>query len=677
MSVKIINVLKDDSFNDILDLFRQATAAEVILVLPRVGKLFRHEDHFAAFASEAQQGGKTVSVLTSNPQTAQLARKFGFGVMASGTSRTAKATTAPVALASAAVPVDFSTRDFDDTADLGDVPLTSDQTIGNEPDDEEEVDPLRGMHIEDEDGPVDADNDGQVDTPDDESLTIADDAASFVSALIATPHATLAAAPKPIPARPPQPNDIDGVRISPPKVSVPTTARTEKPQPIPVAKASPVTDEEAARADLDYIDAVWRNKNGNVTPEAIVPPMQSAVLRRTIPGVSRFNLGGFAPKRAALAILVGAVIVLGAVVYLITGSAHVAITPVSKTVDTQITVQSSDTFTSVDDAFAKIPGQLIEVSKSADNTVQSTGKREVASKARGKLTVFNEYSSSPQTLIATTRFQSEGGKIFRTLQNITVPGSSVQSGKTVAGKVTVDVIADAPGTDFNVPAGRFIIASFKEKGDAEKVQKFYGTSDAPMSGGASGPSTVVTQADFDAAKLAATESVQKQIAAALESQGANLVVLDADKPSMATIKSTANVDDAAPSTTVTATGTIKTIAFRKQDLMDLIRNTILKKDHLTVLPDQLELSYTDLSFKPDLGTLVFTVTLKGSGYVPVDTDAIASEIRGKNAQSIRDYFRNKEGVQSATVTLSPFWVTKVPQNKDKINIELVVGSAAQ
>jgi hypothetical protein len=111
--------------------------------------------------------------------------------------------------------------------------------------------------------------------------------------------------------------------------------------------------------------------------------------------------------------------------------------------------------------------------------------------------------------------------------------------------------------------------------------------------------------------------------------------------------------------------------------MDLITGTMLKKERLTVLPDQLELAYTDLAFKPDLGTLVFTVTLKGTGYVPVDEDTIRTEIAGKNAQSIKDYFKDREGVQSATVTLSPFWVRKVPQNVDKIRIELQYGPTPQ
>jgi hypothetical protein len=687
MSVKIINVLKDDSFNDILEIFRQSSASEVILVLPRIGKLFRHEDHFAAFASEAQQAAKVVSVLTSNPQTALLARKFGFTVMASGTSKTAKPartsralkTPAKTAkLVTAPPPGDFGIPDFNDEADLGDVPLTSDQTQGSESEDVDDADPLRNMHIEDEEGNiVDEDADGQVDEPKDQDLTIGDDAASFVTTGTARPTATLAGAPKVAPRRVPKASDIDGVRLGMPSRTLSPSPKTERAAAVPIQK-NDMREQGKANDRIDYIDTVWRGMNAKMSGRTPASSQGApSFLRRTFSDTARMATSGAMPKRIALTMVSAAAIVLLGVVYLMTGSARVALVPVGKTVDTQITVQAADIYTSIDDAFAKIPGQLIEVSKTAQDTVNASGQRDVASKARGKITVYNEYSSSPQALITNTRFSSSDGKIFRTLQSITVPGSTVKAGVTVPGKITVDVVADAPGSEYNIPAGNFIIMAFKERGDTNKVATFYGKSEAAMTGGASGPSVVVTKGDYDSAKASATEAVREQIAAALQAQGADLQVIDGDTITMGDIVSTANPDDAAASVTVTATGTIRTVAFRKQDLSNLIASTILKKERLVVLPDQLELTFSDIAFKSDLGTLVFTVSVKGKGYAPVDTEAIVRDIAGKNATSIRDYFRDREGVESATVTLSPFWVRSVPTKTSKISIDVIYSGAAQ
>lgn len=660
MDVKIINVLKDDSFEEILELFRRAPGGEVFLVLPKNGKLFRHEDHFAVFASEARQGTKTVSILTPNPDTAVLAKKFGFTVVPS--KRTAK--TAAVkpkkpeaVLASVPPPADLGIREESDDA-YSDVPMTSDATMGNESIDSvaNDVDPLHNMHILDEEGhPVDADEDGKTDEPDKDDLVIGDTQADFVAAQGQAVTVSLA-------------STMDGVRGGVPQWTLTPKASPEKAAPVPVQSAR----------ELDYIDAVWRDKTGQ-GPQSVSghTPKLPSLFSRAFSRGSHAASGPSLPKKIAAGILLAALVVLGSVVYAITGSANVTLAAVGKTLDTPITIQASDTFSSIDDAFLKIPGQLLEVSKTSSNTVTATGTRDIASKARGKITVINEFSSSPQTLVATTRFQSTNGLVYRTLQNITVPGSTVKAGKTVAGSVVVDVIADRPGPDYNIPAGKFTIMAFVEKGDAEKAKRFYGTSGQPISGGASGPSTVVTQADYESAQASAVAGVKEQITTALAAQGPALMVLDGDKPVMKETQSSARVDDAADSVTATATGTLTTVAFRTEDLHELIRTSMLKKDRLMVMPDKLQLSYSDISFKPDLGTLTFTVTVKGTGYMPVDVDAIKRDIGGKNAEEMHAYFTDKEGVLSATVKLSPPWVRRAPQNTAKISVKLLYGQDGQ
>ena len=47
-STKIINVLKSDSFEDILAEFRKTEAEEVIFILPKNSKIARNESHFVS-----------------------------------------------------------------------------------------------------------------------------------------------------------------------------------------------------------------------------------------------------------------------------------------------------------------------------------------------------------------------------------------------------------------------------------------------------------------------------------------------------------------------------------------------------------------------------------------------------------------------------------------------------
>ncbi|MCD6422247.1 hypothetical protein J7L13_02790, partial [bacterium] len=89
-----------------------------------------------------------------------------------------------------------------------------------------------------------------------------------------------------------------------------------------------------------------------------------------------------------------------------------------------------------------------EVRKSAKG--QATGEKEVGAKARGKITIYNYWDSTPQVLIAHTRFQSVStGKIFRIPEAVTVPGTRVQQGQVVPGTVEVEVVADEVGAEYN------------------------------------------------------------------------------------------------------------------------------------------------------------------------------------------------------------------------------------
>ncbi|HBT80602.1 MAG TPA: hypothetical protein DEB13_01520, partial [Candidatus Yanofskybacteria bacterium] len=66
-STKIINVLKDDKFEEILNLFKQASAKEVIFIVPKKAKAFSRPENFATLSQEANENGKSISLLSSNP----------------------------------------------------------------------------------------------------------------------------------------------------------------------------------------------------------------------------------------------------------------------------------------------------------------------------------------------------------------------------------------------------------------------------------------------------------------------------------------------------------------------------------------------------------------------------------------------------------------------------------
>jgi hypothetical protein len=634
--IKIINVLKDDTLAEILELFRQAPSGEVIFVLPKNGKVFRKEDHFAAFAAEAGSGEKTISILSSNPDINTLARKYKFTVMNAGKPvpaarlDKAKVEKAHAVLTSTPPPADADIQDTNEDAFQTDVAVPADErmTVEGVDEDADESGIPSGFHVEEADGTV-ADGGGD---------------AEPVSAPTASVRATLAAS-------------LDSVARAESRTKIPVPPKSEKTIPVPVQQQNLM-----ANGDPDYIDSVWRDRMA--AAGAPPTPPASHGWRRVLPSSGVFH---GASRPLVVGGIFAAVLALGAAVFFTSGKATVVITPQQQELDEQIQVQVSDAFLQVDDQFGKIPGQLVSAVKSSTATAPATGNRDVASKARGTITVHNEYSSSPQALVATTRFADASGRVFRTLQSVSVPGSTVVEGKPVAGTAQVLVIADKAGPDYNIPAGKFTIVAFTEKGDTERAQRIYGLSGEPMSGGASGPSSVVTQADYDAAAAEATRSVNGALKESLTQGVQGLRVLDEALP-VVTLSATARPDDAASEVVVTASASLKTVAFRQDDLNELVKRVIARNSRLEVVPEQLTLGYSDVSWKPDTGVLSFSISVKGPAYQPIDTAAVMSDIMGKNAHEVQEYFQSRENVGSATVSLTPFWARSVPERESKISV---------
>ena len=215
---------------------------------------------------------------------------------------------------------------------------------------------------------------------------------------------------------------------------------------------------------VDDIKNVWREQSARVR----VPSenIWTGINSRTKKSFRNF------PRKSLISLGVISVVLLGIIIYISMGNAKIDIMPKKQSLDIQLRVSASDKFSFVDAGLNKIPGQLFNVEKNATQTFLTTGEKDVAQKARGKITVFNEYGTTPQVLVATTRFQTPDGLIFRTLKGITVPGTKVENGKIIPGSISVEVIADKPGQSYNIQAGKFSIPAFNERSDAGRYEKY-------------------------------------------------------------------------------------------------------------------------------------------------------------------------------------------------------------
>lgn len=580
-STKIINVLRDDKFEEILDLFKETSAKEVIFVLPKKSKAFTSEEHFIILANEALKSEKKISVLCSNPEVNKMAKKYKFDVLlAKGPSKTS-----------------FVTE--------------REEPQYTEPAEESEEE------IEEE-----------------EEL--------------------------PPPARPR--GGLEGIVRERPGTHLNVYPKQDRPVRLDVRRGSP-------QRSVEEIQEVWDALPGgnekNIWADLGLRSRKSPGPRKPL---FRFDFRNLS-KRSVIVLGGVSVLLLGTIIYVSTGSAKIEIIPQKQPLETELKVSASDKFSLVDQNSNKVPGQLFSIDKTVSQTFTATGEKDVAQKARGKMKIYNAYGTTPQVLIATTRFEKDG-LIFRTLTTVTVPGIKVANGEITPGTVTVEVVADKAGETYNISAGKFTIPAFNERADAGRYEKIYGETTEPMKGGLSGRAKVVTESDYNKAKEALQAQLQKNIDDGLKLQTAGLKTIDKLSIKIGQPESSAKIDEAAESFTMSLKGSLKTIGFKQPDLDGLVKQHVEKTRNLDVIPDKLRLSYKSINFKDAKNLLEFTVVISGNAYAKIDTGKIKRELAGKDEDEIKSYFRGVTGIETAKVLLSPFWVKSIPKNQEKTLINI-------
>ena len=379
-ATKIINVSKTDEFEEVFDLFKGTDAEEVIFIFPKGSRFTKQEKYFEAIKREAESSGKQVSVMTSDPLIVQFASKYGFEILGEKSSRTKESEIAPQAISQPSPPSEIFGEEFEEEFEKPPVY-----------DSEEPDEPLE---------PVFSQPEPEVDFP-----TPLGGEAVVEEMLEEKPEGVLAAATS---------NDSGGVNegrvikdILPRGADHRLKIKEEKEPAFEVNIKSQITQAGSRGVDIEKIwakEGKWK-KQPNLL--ANFNPLKKIKSKRFL-------------GRLPLFLVLGALLTLALVLYVTLGSARVVIHPRKQKMDFQIKVVASSTITNINFDLNQIPGQRFKEQKEESGTFQATGQKEVIQKATGKITIFNK-GFTAQRLVATTRFKSSNGLIFRIPQTITVP----------------------------------------------------------------------------------------------------------------------------------------------------------------------------------------------------------------------------------------------------------------
>lgn len=314
----------------------------------------------------------------------------------------------------------------------------------------------------------------------------------------------------------------------------------------------------------------------------------------------------------------------------------------------------------------KIPGEVFVLSKNTQMSFPASLKKSGEQKARGKIRIFNAYGPASQTLVATTRFETPDGKIFRIDEKTVVPAAKTANGKIVPSSVEAAITADKPGTEYNVgPVEKLTIPGFK---GTPKYDGFYGAMEEPASGGFAGETAVPSEQDLSDAKSKIAQVLQDSLNAELIGQAPEGFKTVDGASVFKIIKENVVIGNGqGENFSVFAEGESATIVFSEQTLQDLLVSKGREESGDGFLnPKNIELSYTPASADFSAGTMSLPVKFGVSLESGLDQEALKTIIAGKNKSELEGL--SFPGIEKITVSFWPFWVRTIPADVSRIKV---------
>lgn len=373
------------------------------------------------------------------------------------------------------------------------------------------------------------------------------------------------------------------------------------------------------------------------------------------------------PWKAGTAVL--ALCIAAGIVFVVPvwwGNASLQVRPESREVSISKGVSALPSVSQRDQASLRIPAIVLEKEEEGTRLFSSTGKAQKGEYAKGTIRVFNS-GLAQQVLVASTRFISENGKLFKSQSRITVPAAK----QGTPGLFDVAVAAAEPGEEYNISTSNFSLPGLA---GSVAFTSVYGKSQQPMKGGTTKEISVVAKEDIEKAKSQLLQSLQDQAEASLKNQLTPGYEVPENGFVVETLSTSSLVKEGAELSQFSSSAKIRVrgFSFKSTDLRDALLGVLSSqvKESEELKQETVQMRYEVGNIDRASQVMVLDGFIQGRVYAKLDTEMLQSQIAGKERRDAERALSEMQGVLNQKLSLWPFWMKSVPQEGGRIHIQV-------
>lgn len=339
-------------------------------------------------------------------------------------------------------------------------------------------------------------------------------------------------------------------------------------------------------------------------------------------------------------------------------SANIAVLAKKNSAEETISVEIASNIENPDSG--KIPCKFIETKENFSKDFPSTGEKTVQQHSKGKITIFNEWDSSPLSFKKGANVVSEDGKIFELQESVLIPGFSRIGGQDAPGKATAKIIASQPGSEYNISPQKFYFPSLI---GSARYDTIYGRAAVALSGGAYQKEKVLSKEDIARVNQEIAVQFQQIKKENFNLKDSEIIIEDSIEKEILNLSFSAKEGEKTENFNVSAIISGKSAIVEKSYLENFIRE--VKGAEFSI--ESLEIE----SFEKKSNGGIITMRISGSDQKILNLSLdIKEKITGKSLEEAEKILGSLGIIDDISFKLWPFWVNKIPNNRNKINIFL-------